>query len=192
VDVVNTVMRFSEGILIPVYLLSLKVDILKQPKWIVSGLCLLHSLFWTMVPVNAQAPTGETCTMTINEAIAQIQLGRRINLDVERIDLSTWATGYPAERPFGLRFAMGGYSRGISADTEAILSSPVMMEAIATRIIEQCPSISYVVFATNNSGWRVPFGVINGSVEGFRCMDEPDHRIRARQSPQWGFYDCSI
>jgi hypothetical protein len=190
-------MRFSDGILILVYLLS-RTDMLKQPKWIVSGLCLLHGLCWNMVPVNAQdyvnaqAPTGETCVMTINEAIAQIQLGRRINLDVERIDLSTWATGYPAERPLGLIFAMGGYGRGISADTEAILSSPVMMEAIATRIIEQCPSISYVAFAANNSGWRVPFGVINGSVEGFRCMDEPNHRIRARQSAQWGFYDCSI
>ncbi|MCU0570073.1 MAG: hypothetical protein MUF49_26305 [Oculatellaceae cyanobacterium Prado106] len=54
---------------------------------------------------------------------------------------------------------------GSTRDGLTVLESPVFMKAIATSVIEQCPSVSYVQFAAAHSGYHVPFGLINGNVE---------------------------
>jgi hypothetical protein len=164
---------------------------------VVGGLFFCNSLLLGTLamiePVVAQERTSQAvCGDAINEANARILNGRTIALQTRLLDLSD-NMGYPGDRSQGVNFTMASASGlGSTPDGDMVLTSPVFMKSIATDIIEQCPSFSYVVFAAANSGWQIPFGLINGEVEAFRCREVT---IRERRSGNfsmpWGFYDCS-
>jgi hypothetical protein len=167
-------------------------------KWIASGLILANSLLLgsIAIPTSATAQersAREICLDAIGAAKSRILDGRTINLQIRAFDLSEirMSSGYPTGRSEAVQFTMARFSRpGFTADGEAIMTSPVFMKSIATDIINNCPTVSYVSFAAAGSGWNIPFGLVDETVEAFQCMERPDG-VRAFRPP-WGFYDCSI
>ena len=146
-------------------------------------------------PVVAQERTSqEICMEAIGAAKTRILDGRTINLQARLLNLSD-SRGYPGDRSQGLSFIMARSSGvGSTPDGVTVLTSPVFMKSIATDVIEQCRSFSYVEFAGANTGWHIPFGLINGNVEKFQCIRE-DLLYReggTLRSMPWGFYDCYL
>ena len=146
-------------------------------------------------PVVAQERTSqEICMEAIGAAKTRILDGRTINLQVRLLNLSDSEgyRGYPGDRSQGLSFMMARSSGiGSTPDGRTVLTSPVFMKSIATGVIEQCPSFSYVVFGAAASDWQIHFGLINGKVQEFQCR-ESSRDGRTFSSLPWGFYNCSI
>ncbi|MCT7987163.1 SH3 domain-containing protein [Laspinema olomoucense] len=68
-----------------------------------------------------------------------------------------------------------------------ILSSGELMQNISESLIQNCGTISSVKIASNNSGWHHVFGLINGRVQTFECIDAgPGSQQR------WGQYFCGL
>jgi hypothetical protein len=164
-------------------------------QWVAGGLVLANSLLWGAIAIptsaNAQERNAqEMCMDALNLAQSRILDNRTINLQVRAFDLSG-RVGSPSDRPKGVEFRMADFSRpGPTPDGETILTSPVFMKSIATDVIDRCSTVSYVTFSAASTGWQVPHGLVNGTVEAFQCMERPEGRRGF--TPPWGFYDCSI
>lgn len=85
------------------------------------------------------------------------------------------------DRPYELTVMLGGEGQA------TVLSSPQFMRNISDRLIQNCGSVSAVRFTSNNSGWHDVYGLINGMVTGFTCVD-----IDPAREPRWGEYYCGI
>lgn len=168
-------------------------------KWVAGGLLFCNSLLWGTIsmstPVVAQERTSqEICMEAIGAAKTRILDGRTINLQARLLNLPD-SSGYPGDRSQALSFTMARSSGvGATRDGLTVLASPVFMKSIATNVIEQCRSFSYVEFGGANSAWYIPFGLINGNVEEFQCIEEEllFREGGTLRSMPWGFYDCSI
>lgn len=85
------------------------------------------------------------------------------------------------DRPNEITFQLGG------AGQESVLSSPQFMRNMGDRLIQRCGTVSAVRYASNASGWYDVYGLINGQVTGFTCVDmDSSRRLR------WGEYYCGL
>lgn len=97
-------------------------------------------------------------------------------LIVENNSLSPLTT-----RPNELVLVLGGPGQG------TILSSGELMQNISEQLIQNCETLSSIKIASNNSGWHHVFGLINGRVQTFECIDAgPGNQLR------WGEYFCGL
>lgn len=70
---------------------------------------------------------------------------------------------------------------------DTILSSGELMQTISEQLIQNCGTISSVKIGSNNSGWHHVFGLINGRVQIFDCIEAgPGNPLR------WGQYYCGL
>ncbi|MCU0567084.1 MAG: hypothetical protein MUF49_10860 [Oculatellaceae cyanobacterium Prado106] len=161
--------------------------------WIASGLLMTNALLWGAIAVPSPALAQERsakdiCLEAIIATQKRIVEGRTINLEMQVLDLDE-SRGYLGDRSQELQFIMGDFSRpGLTPDGRAVLQSPVLMQSMATEIISDCPSIGSVVFAAADSEWAISFGLIEGGVQAFQCLQ----REPWESSPApWGFLDCN-
>jgi hypothetical protein len=70
---------------------------------------------------------------------------------------------------------------------DTLLSSGELMQTLSEQLIQNCGTVSSVRIASNNSGWHHVFGLINGRVQIFDCIDAgPGNTLR------WGQYFCGL
>ena len=134
---------------------------------IVSNIALLNAS-----PVRAQGMVVETeeCVNAIASVENQLVTDRQLTLEMSEINVRN-ASGTPPEgRPRQYAFGMSGSA------VEAVMSSGVLLDNLATQIIDNCNSISSVRFAQWGSGWFWVFGLMpNGEVEFFECPEDHFH-----------------
>lgn len=122
-----------------------------------------------------------TCDSAILQAANTISTGRDAKVtNMYFGDLSHEHSSYPTNRPIDAMFVMQGQS---VAD---ILSSNQFMTILATRVINGCGSIGRVTFGMDNTDWSYSYGLINGQVTGFSCIDD----VSTNRTPRWGERYC--
>ena len=129
----------------------------------------------------SQGEIQQLCNSAISATLDRF--GSISNLRVantEIIDLSEWYRNYPANAPSGVQFGLEGRA------VNNVMNSPRLMTDISTRIISDCPSISWVRIGQYQSGTYATFGLINGRVSAFRrCADDSSPNL-----PNWGEVYC--
>lgn len=112
------------------------------------------------VPVNS--PIGETCHQTLAQTRAKIRDVR--NSSVVDILLISNDSPIPS-RPHEIRLVLGG-----SGQT-TVLSSPQFMLQMSNDLIQGCDTASSIRFAADQSGWDAAYGIVDGRVTDFTCVD---------------------
>ena len=54
-------------------------------------------------------------------------------------------------------------------------------------MIDDCGATSSVRFGSDNSGWHDIYGLVDGDVTGFTCVD-----LYADRQLEWGEYFCEL
>jgi hypothetical protein len=114
------------------------------------GLIALNITSINVLHVRAQGMVVETkeCVSAISEAENQLRGVRQLTLELSEIDngnVSDTPEGRPNQYAFGLK----------GEGTRSVFNSPVLMNTIATRIIDNCNSISSVSFGEWGTGWLI-------------------------------------
>ena len=68
-----------------------------------------------------------------------------------------------------------------------MLSSPQFMLSLSQEVIDDCGATSSVRFGSDNSGWHDIYGLVDGDVTGFTCVD-----LYADRQLEWGEYFCEL
>lgn len=123
----------------------------------------------------AQAPVPEACRDAILNA--ETRISDVPNTALVDIDVVTAPDGHPPDRRALMRFVAGGPGSGV------ILTSPEFMQTISTAIITGCEIVSVVEFALDESDGIEQFGLIDGEVKRFDCVEAGE--------PTWGYQRCS-
>lgn len=87
----------------------------------------------------------------------------------------------PADRPVSILFFLGGQGQA------SVLSSPQFMLSLSQEVIEDCGATSSVRFGSDNSGWHDIYGLVDGEVTGFTCVE-----LYADRDLEWGEYFCEL
>lgn len=129
---------------------------------------------------RAESRSAEAqCAIGLRAARSRLESGRRVTAEISDYDLSDGSDEYLAERSFEYSFSLSGPA------AESVMNSPVLMRAISTDIIEQCPSTGAVTFVLSGTDWVEMFGLMNnGQVEAFQCLDPDVDRV------PWGWTVC--
>jgi hypothetical protein len=135
-----------------------------------ANLISLNIALFNVLPLSAESIYTETkeCQNAIASVENQLQGGRQVTIELSEINKIIGYSDYPKGRPNEYNLSMSGNS------VESILSSPVLMNTLATRIIDRCNSVSFVVFSLYQSGYVVSYGLINNKVEIFNCPEGYD------------------
>ncbi|MEN9520213.1 MAG: hypothetical protein RLZZ381_2801 [Cyanobacteriota bacterium] len=105
----------------------------------------------------------QQCLSAITGAKNKLENGRQLKITSSSIsDVSS--SDHPQNRPDALGFTMQGASVG------SVLTSPVFMNSIAEKVINNCNSISMVTFGVNGTDEAETFGLMpNQKVQLFEC-----------------------
>lgn len=87
----------------------------------------------------------------------------------------------PADRPVSIGFVLGGPGQA------TVLSSPQFMLSLSQAVIEDCNTISSVRFSSDSSGWHGIYGLVDGEVALFACVEPAGYRAL-----EWGEYFCTL
>lgn len=115
-------------------------------KVIVSGFVVLDTLFWLLLPVQAQETLlrGEEapeCTAALRTAQNTMTKGRNVTITgVKKTDTPQQYQGYPQNRPSGYLFLVKG------TDAQSVLLSSKLLVSLSRNIIKNCQSVSLVEF----------------------------------------------
>lgn len=112
------------------------------------------------VPVNS--PVSEACHQTLAQARTEISNVR--NSSIVDIFLISNNSPIPA-RPHEIKLVLGGSGQA------AVLSSPKFMLRISNDLIQGCDTGSSIRFAADQSGWDSVYGIVDGRVANFTCVD---------------------
>jgi len=105
----------------------------------------------------------QQCLSAITGAKNKLENGRQLKIISSHIN-DVGSSDHPQNRPHALNFTMQGASVG------SVLTSPVFMNSIAEKVINNCNSISMVAFALTDTDWAEAFGLMpNQKVEPFKC-----------------------
>jgi hypothetical protein len=105
----------------------------------------------------------QQCLSAITEAKNKLENGRQLKITSFYIN-DVGSSDHPQNRPHALSFSMQGASVG------SVLTSPVFMNSIAEKVINNCNSVSMVAFALTDTDWAEAFGLMpNQKVEPFKC-----------------------
>lgn len=129
--------------------------------------------------IQGTAPLGDRCHNQLAAERSRINTVNQSFLSTTYFDPSDLSPY--RSRPHELTLMIGGQGQ------ETVLSSPQFMHNISDRLIQHCETVSAVRFASNNSGWQDIYGLINGQVTGFACVD-----IAPGQTLRWGEYYCEL
>ncbi|MGG6298129.1 hypothetical protein ACQ4M4_27360 [Leptolyngbya sp. AN02str] len=142
------------------------------------------ALIIALAPTAAQAQFRPEVQSQCEEALrsAGSLLLRERNLTV--VDAGFWRAseiyrGYPDNKPvaFGVRLS--------GPDAENVMNSIQLMTTISRTIINGCPPVGLVTFSMAETDWQSPFGLINGQVREFECVDPS-----SEPTTPWGYYTC--
>ena len=145
-------------------------------SFIISNTVLLNVL-----PVRAQGVETPECTNAVSSVESQLKSDRDLIIEQSEINNRN-APGTPPEgRPNQYAFGMSGSA------AEGVMSSPVLLNTLATQVIDNCSSISSVSFGLWQSGWVSVFGLLaNGEVEPFKCPEDYEFNPLTDRSLVWG------
>lgn len=129
--------------------------------------------------VRGPVALGETCHRQLAAERSRLAAVNRSFLDTTFVDSSD-RSPY-RDRPQAMTLMLGGWGQ------TTVLSSPQFMAQMSSRLIQSCQTVSAVRFSSNNSGWQDVYGLINGQVAGFTCVDIDLHRAL-----RWGEYYCGL
>ncbi|MCT7960873.1 SH3 domain-containing protein [Laspinema sp. D1] len=122
---------------------------------------------------------SNTCHQSLSQAKNQVNNVR--NAFLSGILVETNSLSPVRGKPNELVLLVGG------PGDDAILSSSELMQNLSEPLIQNCGTISSVKISSNNSGWHHVFGLINGRVQIFDCIDAgPGNQQR------WGQYYCGL
>ena len=108
----------------------------------------------------------QQCTLALSEAVTALEEGRDVQVaDVVSIDISQGYSDYPADAPIGVVFRMNGQA---AAD---VMNSHQFMTTISTQLITECQPVSLVDFQVNYTDWSAKYGLVNGNVIAFECVE---------------------
>lgn len=101
-----------------------------------------------------------------------------------RKDYSGWM---PEKRIWSYTFVFEGKVGSI----DSVFSSPVLMNAISTHVIQNCSSVSLVLFNRYASGRYVAYGLMpSKGVKQFDCVPNGCYGPYAPKFLQWGMNCC--
>lgn len=121
------------------------------------------------------------CDSAISQAANTISTGRDARVvNMHFSDLAQEYNNYPANRPIDAMFVMRGRS------VPDVLTSNQFMTILATRVINSCGSIGRVTFGPANSDWLHSYGLVNGQVMGFTCVESGT----TNRALRWGERYC--
>ena len=145
----------------------------------------LNIISLNVLPVRAQGMIVETeeCVNAISSVESQLQSDRQLSIEFSDMNDRN-ASGTPPEgRPHQYAFGMGGSA------VEAVMYSPVLLNTLATQIIDNCNSISSVSFGLWQSGLVSVYGLLpNGEVEPFKCPEDYEFNPDTDRDLVWGEY----
>ena len=145
----------------------------------------------SLLPTIVSAPAAIASTSAVQAVIKQEcdtalgEVGRLLlpgrQLDVTDVYYSFINDGYrvfPAERPGAMNIVIDG------EDANAVMRSPQLLTTVARAFIEGCRPVGLVTFGVPASDWTNSFGLINGRVQPFQCVEPGE------AAPTWGFEYC--
>ncbi|QQE64646.1 SH3 domain-containing protein [Leptolyngbya sp. BL0902] len=129
--------------------------------------------------VRGPVALSETCHRQLAAERSRLAAVNQSFLDTTFLDPSDRSPH--RDRPHEMTLMLGGLGQ------TTVLSSPQFMGQMGNRLIQNCQTVSAVRFASNNSGWQDVYGLINGQVVGFTCVDTDLNRAL-----RWGEYYCGL
>lgn len=148
---------------------------------VTAGLIALNASLTFALPLQAQAKNQKSdCTATVASAQKYIEKGRDIEVTASISDISSEYPDHPNNRPYKYVFVLEGKA------SFAILDSPIFMKIIASKVINNCNSVSLIVFAVNKTDVYNSIGLMpGGNTEFFKCLKYGE---KAKES--WGEEFC--
>ena len=120
------------------------------------------------------------CQAALNEATNTVEEVPSVQMSTMDIrSLAEEYSDFPAERAHGVYIGIEGQA------AINVLNSPQLLTSISSQLIEECDSVSMIKFAIHQTDWNVVFGLVDGSVLSFECIEPSLGRIR-----QWGTTVC--
>ncbi|CDM96632.1 hypothetical protein AmaxDRAFT_0978 [Limnospira maxima CS-328] len=146
--------------------------------------CSISLLFGSQLPSFAQS---NSCRNAVINVRTTIQNRRNIVVNFEVRDVRERWRAFPSGRLAHLVVKLGGYPFHPRQFEWAddILNSPQMLNSLSHQIISNCGDVSAVTYAKYRTGLSRTFGIVNGSVRQFQCID-PGNVLR------WGQHMCSV
>ncbi len=143
---------------------------------VTTGLIILN-IFWVNVPVLAQnIEKTERCRWAIANTKSKLTTSLQLEIPWEKTR-KVYYSDYPEGRLYRHDFGMKGEA------VASVMNSPVLMNSLAERIINNCDSISIVSFGKYMTDWTTVYGLMpSGKVEMFECpadypgMGDPNWR----------------
>lgn len=129
------------------------------------------------------------CIQPILSAQGKLQKVKNLKLvSIRQMNTTEWRyASHPPNRTAIYNFVVEG-SGGANA-----MNSPKFLTALSADLIAQCPDAAAASFWFNGSDWGGVFGLVNGKVELFQCIDPGRMETgRGLTSPKldWGTYIC--
>jgi hypothetical protein len=154
-------------------------------KLIVSGLVSLETFLLVAVPVKVQAQDVATadnpCFAALQAVENTVEQGRDVAVtNIQIQEMSQSYADYPSERPKGLMFAMRG------SDVAHVMNSPQLLTDLTTDVVNHCGAVSSMTFAGEHSDWAITYGLIDGQIQQFSCLEA----VRGGRSTRWGEHYC--
>jgi len=124
-----------------------------------------------------EALNSQECNAALGGLGRLLLSGRRLDVTGASY-LPNSYRAFPSDRPLELSITITG------EDVNAVMRSPQLLTTMSRAFIEGCPLVGLVTFAVEYSGWINSFGVVNGDVVPFQCLD------LGGQEPVWGQQYC--
>lgn len=141
---------------------------------------IINTLVLSSLPASANYSTKSTakCRAAITEAKKTISKGRKIKINIKIFNVAEHYSDYPKQYPVGYTFIFSG------AATEQVMNSVKFLSIISKRIITKCESVGLIDFSQDGTDWVQRYGIINGELKAFECVDPPQNNI------SWGIHVC--
>lgn len=152
-------------------------------RFAVTSILTLNTFVFLNAPTSLKAEEIRDCTTSISAAQAQIETGREVEVMVRVQNLAELYPDHPENRPMSYLFILKGGSN------RAIMRSPQFHKSIARSIIQNCSSVSAVIFGAWGTGWQESTGLFpDGRIEEFECLEYlgPGRKLT------WGQEYCSL
>lgn len=146
-----------------------------------STVALVAAIAFLSPPVVAQeshqSEGVRQCQSALLAAANRIVAGR--NLQIVRASL--YDVSAPPDLP---QVSMGVAFRLAGRDAENMMFSPQLLTSISRDIITGCAGIGVVTFNVDQTDWSQEYGLVNGRVQAFQCVDPGPEVL------EWGTTAC--
>lgn len=144
------------------------------------AIALTVALLPTAALAQARNDAEQRCNAAVARATQNLVGNRRLTIVNSGFDnVTDQYRSYPRGRAWGFGFVLDGDA------TVDVMTSPRFLTSVSTTIIEGCNAVGVVTFTAAESDWSDSYGLVNGQVRPFECID-PGREDR----PAWGFHVC--